>query len=76
LIRSERSRLGKIEKVQKNYWRGGDCPFGYKLENTDGVGNKLNMTNTEMAQVVAFLKTLGGSNIYTDKKWSNPFLNP
>jgi site-specific DNA recombinase len=41
LIRSERSRLGKIEKVQKNYWRGGDCPFGYKLENIDGVGNKL-----------------------------------
>jgi site-specific DNA recombinase len=41
LIRTERSRLGKIEKVQKNYWRGGDCPFGYKLENVDGVGNKL-----------------------------------
>ena len=41
LIRTERSRLGKIEKVQKNYWRGGDCPFGYKLENNDGVGNKL-----------------------------------
>ena len=41
LIRTERSRLGKIEKVQKNYWRGGDCPFGYKLDNIDGVGNKL-----------------------------------
>ncbi len=40
LIRAERSRLGKIEKVQKNYWRGGDCPFGYKLE-SDGTGNKL-----------------------------------
>ena len=39
-IRSERSRLGKLEKVKLNYWRGGDCPFGYKLEN-DGTGNKL-----------------------------------
>ncbi len=41
LIRTERSRLGKIEKVQKNYWRGGDCPFGYKLSKSDGIGNKL-----------------------------------
>jgi len=41
LIRAERSRLGKIEKVQKNYWRGGDCPFGYKLSKSDNIGNKL-----------------------------------
>jgi DNA invertase Pin-like site-specific DNA recombinase len=39
-IRTERSRLGKIEKVKLNYWRGGDTPFGYKL-GWDGVGNKL-----------------------------------
>ncbi len=39
-IRSERSRLGKLEKVKQNYWRGGDCPFGYKLE-SDGVANRL-----------------------------------
>ena len=38
LIRAERSRLGKIEKVQKNYWRGGDCPFGYKLSKSDNIG--------------------------------------
>ncbi len=40
----------------------------------DGVGNKLNMTTNEITQVVAFMKTLGGKNVYTDKKWSNPFL--
>jgi cytochrome c peroxidase len=40
----------------------------------DGVGNKLNMTPTEIAQVVAFIKTLGGTNVYLDKRWSNPFL--
>ncbi|MEY4279268.1 MAG: Cytochrome peroxidase precursor [Bacteroidota bacterium] len=42
----------------------------------DGIGNKLNLTSTEIAQVVAFIKTLGGTNVYTDRKWSNPFLNP
>jgi site-specific DNA recombinase len=56
LIRSERSRLGKIEKVQKNYWRGGDCPFGYKLENTDGVGNKLVICDYE-SKWVRFIYT-------------------
>ena len=30
-IRSERSRLGKLEKVKLNYYRGGDPPFGYKI---------------------------------------------
>jgi cytochrome c peroxidase len=40
----------------------------------DGVGNKLNLTTTEIAQLVAFIKTLGGANVYVDKKWSNPFL--
>jgi cytochrome c peroxidase len=40
----------------------------------DGIPNKLNLTATEVAQLVAFIKTLGGSNVYTDKKWSNPFL--
>jgi site-specific DNA recombinase len=40
MVRTERSRLGKIEKVKLNYWRGGDCPFGYKLS-SDGKGNKL-----------------------------------
>ncbi len=39
-VRTERSRLGKIEKVKLNYWRGGDCPYGYKLS-FDGRGNKM-----------------------------------
>ena len=42
----------------------------------DGIGNKLNLTATEIGQLAAFLKTLGGTNVYTDKKWSNPFLIP
>uniref|UniRef100_UPI0040478FC9 recombinase family protein n=1 Tax=Shewanella sp. TaxID=50422 RepID=UPI0040478FC9 len=63
LIRTERSRLGKIEKVQKNYWRGGDCPFGYQLENIDGVGNKLVICDDESKWVKAiYQKYINGSS--------------
>ena len=33
----------------------------------------LNLTDSEKAQLVAFLETLTGSNIYSDEKWSDPF---
>ncbi len=33
----------------------------------------LNLTDNEKAQLVAFLETLTGSNVYTDEKWSDPF---
>jgi cytochrome c peroxidase len=34
---------------------------------------RLNLQPTEIAAVVAFLKTLAGTNVYIDKKWSTPF---
>ncbi len=40
-----------------------------------GIGQNLNLTENEIAAVVAFMQTLGGNNVYVDKKWSNPFLN-
>lgn len=40
-----------------------------------GVGQHLNLIGADVNAVVAFLKTLSGNNVYTDKKWSNPFLN-
>jgi DNA invertase Pin-like site-specific DNA recombinase len=52
-VRTERSRLGKIEKVKLNYWRGGDCPFGYMLRR-DGVGNRL-VENVEESKWVQFV---------------------
>jgi DNA invertase Pin-like site-specific DNA recombinase len=52
-VRTERSRLGKIEKVKLNYWRGGDCPFGYKLC-SDGNGNKL-VVNEDESKWVLFI---------------------
>ena len=38
-----------------------------------GVGQQLNLTNTEVNAVIAFLRTLSGSDVYTNPKWSNPF---
>jgi hypothetical protein len=52
-VRTERSRLGKIEKVKLNFWRGGDCPFGYMLKR-DGVGNRL-VENEEESKWVQFI---------------------
>ena len=34
---------------------------------------RLNLQPSEIAAVVAFLKTLAGTNLYTDKKWATPF---
>jgi len=34
---------------------------------------KLNMTDQEVESVIAFFKTLTGSDVYTNEKWSDPF---
>ena len=39
----------------------------------NGQGQKLNFTGAEQSALVAFIKTLSGSNVYTDVKWSSPF---
>jgi len=38
-----------------------------------GFGQQLNLTAPEVNAVIAFLKTLSGTNVYTDPKWSSPF---
>lgn len=39
-----------------------------------GNPQQLKLTEAEINALVAFLQTLSGNNVYTDKKWSNPFL--
>lgn len=39
----------------------------------NGQGQKLNLTGAEQSALVAFIKTLSGTNVYTDPRWSNPF---
>ena len=41
----------------------------------NGIGQKLNLTAPEVNAIIAFLKTLSGTSVYTDVKWSNPFPN-
>lgn len=41
----------------------------------NGFGQQLHLTAPEVNSVIAFLRTLSGTNVYTDSKWSNPFLN-
>lgn len=39
----------------------------------NGAGQHLNLTAPEVNAVIAFLKTLSGTNVYVDSKWSSPF---
>jgi cytochrome c peroxidase len=41
----------------------------------NGFGQQLHLTAPEVNALMAFLKTLSGTNVYTDVKWSNPFPN-
>ncbi len=38
-----------------------------------GNGGSLNLTDTEKNELLAFLKTLGGIDLYINEKWSDPF---
>ncbi len=41
----------------------------------NGFGQQLHLTAPEVNSVIAFLRTLSGTNVYVDAKWSNPFPN-
>jgi cytochrome c peroxidase len=41
----------------------------------NGFGQQLHLTATEVNAVVAFIRTLSGTAVYTDARWSNPFPN-
>ncbi len=42
---------------------------------TGGNGQNLNLSAADMEAIEAFIKTLSGTNVYTDTKWSDPFVN-
>ncbi len=39
----------------------------------NGFGQHLNFNAQEINGLIAFLKTLSGTNVYTDRKWGSPF---
>lgn len=44
-----------------------------RLRRPGGGVQNLNLSQLQKDQLAAFLRTLSGSNVYTDAKWSNPF---
>lgn len=67
-----------LENVYTHYSTNPVNNLNTNLDNRlapSGTHLKLNMTRQERDAVTAFLKTLSGNNVYTDSKWSNPFLN-
>ena len=38
-----------------------------------GMGQNLNLTDSEKEAIVAFIKTLTGTEVYSSEKWSDPF---
>ena len=49
-------------------------PNNTNLDNRlNGNGGNLNLTDTEKDELLAFLQTLGGSDLYVSEKWSDPF---
>ncbi|MEZ4954037.1 MAG: cytochrome c peroxidase [Saprospiraceae bacterium] len=73
--------LASIEAVIDHYDHLNIVPGNTNLDNRlrgggpggNGNGQNLNLTEQEKSALVAFLRTLGGSNVYTDLRWSDPF---
>ena len=45
-----------------------------KLKPNGNIQN-LNMTTNEKSNLVSFLKTLSGTDVYINEKWADPFTN-
>lgn len=70
--------LTTLQQVVGHYGNINIAPGNTNLDpklRPNGFGQQLHLTQTEVQSVVAFLKTLSGTNLYTDAKWSDPFLN-
>ncbi|MEZ4818412.1 MAG: hypothetical protein R3A45_00415 [Bdellovibrionota bacterium] len=66
--------LGSLEDVIEHYNSG--IALNDDLDERlapGGVPQNLGLSATEKQQLVDFLKTLSGSNVYTDPKYASPF---
>lgn len=52
---------------------GDNADLDARLRRPDGQVQNLNLTQGQMDNLAAFLRTLSGTTVYTDEKWSNPF---
>ena len=70
------ANLATLQNVIGHYGNINIAPGNTNLDRRltpNGNGQKLNLTATEVNAVIAFLKTLAGNDVYTNKKWGNPF---
>ncbi len=71
-------RFDRIQGAIQHYNRIGDLP-PFVIELLDprlrslNNGQQLNLTDDETNDLINFLHTLTGSNVYTDPRWSDPF---
>jgi cytochrome c peroxidase len=68
--------LGLLQNVVGHYNTINLAPGNTNLDpklRPNGFGQQLNLTAQEMSSLVAFIKTLSGTNVYIDRKWSSPF---
>lgn len=68
--------INSLQAVIGHYGNISIAPGNNRLDprlRPNGNGQQLNLTAAEVNAVMAFLRTLTGTNVYTDKKWSNPF---
>lgn len=63
-----------IRQVVDHY---NDIPYNSQLDNRllqgSNIGQKLDLTEQNKIDIEAFLRTLTGTNLYTDEKYANPF---
>jgi cytochrome c peroxidase len=66
--------ITSLEELIDHYNAVPQDPNNTNLDNRlAGPGGNLNLSNQEKADLVAFLATLTGSDIYTNEIWSDPF---
>lgn len=80
IVNSQMMHTGVLTTLQQAVGHYGSINIAPGNSNLDprlapnGMGQKLNLNQQEVDAVIAFLKTLSGNNVYTDTKWSDPFI--
>ncbi|MGL2985965.1 cytochrome-c peroxidase [Flavobacterium sp. RSSA_27] len=68
--------LATLQNVIGHYGTINIAPGNSNLDprlRPNGFGQQLHLTATEVNALIAFIKTLTGTAVYTDPKWSSPF---
>lgn len=69
-------QLRGLQAVLGHYANINVAPGNTRLDprlRPNGVGQQLNLSQTEVDALIAFMRTLTGRNVYTDARWSDPF---